>query len=51
MTLSTRFIVSVSFGDALKTHLWEAGPNGTTEMMFITKNVTTGKVQGPKVMQ
>lgn len=41
-----RFTSPVSPGDALETQVWEVGPgpNGTTEISFITKDVTTGKV-------
>ncbi|PBK63755.1 peroxisomal dehydratase [Armillaria solidipes] len=41
-----RFTSPVKPGDALETHAWEVGPgpNGTTEISFITKNVTTGKL-------
>lgn len=41
-----RFTSPVKPGDALETHAWEVGPgpNGTTEISFITKNVTSGKV-------
>jgi acyl dehydratase len=42
----TKFTAPVSPGDALETHVWEVGPgpNGTTEVTFITKNVNSGKV-------
>jgi len=42
----TRFTSPVSPGDALETQVWEIGPgpSGTTEVAFITKNVTTNKV-------
>jgi acyl dehydratase len=48
----TRFTAPVSPGDALETQVWEVGPgpNGTTEVTFITKNVTSGKVQGSNFM-
>ncbi|KIY70234.1 peroxisomal dehydratase [Cylindrobasidium torrendii FP15055 ss-10] len=41
-----RFTAPVKPGEALETQAWEVGPgpNGTTEVSFITKNVTTGKV-------
>jgi len=41
-----KFTSPVSPGDALETHVWEVGPgpDGTTEVTFVTKNVTTGKV-------
>ncbi|KAL0945848.1 hypothetical protein HGRIS_012131 [Hohenbuehelia grisea] len=41
-----RFTSPVKPGDALETHIWEVGPgpNGTTELTFVTKNATTGKV-------
>ena len=41
-----RFTAPVKPGDALETSIWEVGPgpNGTTEVAFITKDATTGKV-------
>jgi len=41
-----RFTSPVNPGDELETNAWEvgAGPNGTTEVTFITRNLTTGKV-------
>ena len=44
-----RFTAPVKPGDALETQVWKIGPgpNGTTEVAFITKNVTTGKVTFP----
>ncbi|KAH0831247.1 HotDog domain-containing protein [Lanmaoa asiatica] len=41
-----RFTSPVKPGDELETQAWEVGPgpNGTTEVTFITKNVTSGKV-------
>ncbi|KAL6302250.1 peroxisomal dehydratase [Sparassis latifolia] len=41
-----RFTSPVKPGDALETSVWEVGPgpNGTTEVTFETKNLTTGKV-------
>jgi peroxisomal enoyl-CoA hydratase 2 len=41
-----RFTAPVKPGDALETQIWEVGPgpNGTTEVTFVTKNATTGKV-------
>ncbi|KAF7968157.1 hypothetical protein HWV62_31738 [Athelia sp. TMB] len=41
----TRFTSPVLPGNALETHVWEVGkgPDGTIEVTFITKNVTTGK--------
>jgi peroxisomal enoyl-CoA hydratase 2 len=42
----TRFTSPVKPGDALETSVWEvgAGPNGTIEVAFSTKNLTSGKV-------
>jgi len=41
-----RFTAPVKPGDALETSVWEVGngPNGTTEVTFVTKNLKTGKV-------
>jgi len=41
-----RFTAPVKPGDALETQVWEVGPgpNGTTEVSFVTKNLTSGKV-------
>lgn len=41
-----RFTSPVKPGDALETQIWEVGPGpeGTTEVTFITKNLTSGKV-------
>ncbi|KAH7907811.1 HotDog domain-containing protein [Hygrophoropsis aurantiaca] len=41
-----RFTSPVKPGDELETNAWEvgSGPNGTTEIAFITKNLTSGKV-------
>ena len=41
-----RFTAPVKPGDKLETSIWEVGkgPNGTTELAFETKNLTTGKV-------
>ncbi|KAG9308313.1 putative peroxisomal dehydratase [Chiua virens] len=41
-----RFTAPVKPGDELETQAWEVGPgpNGTTEITFITKNITSGKV-------
>ncbi|KAF6751706.1 peroxisomal dehydratase [Ephemerocybe angulata] len=41
-----RFTAPVKPGDALETSIWEVGkgPNGSTEVAFETKNLTTGKV-------
>ncbi|KAH7928852.1 hypothetical protein BV22DRAFT_1030242 [Leucogyrophana mollusca] len=41
-----RFTSPVNPGDELETNAWEVGvgPNGTTEIAFITRNLTTGKV-------
>ncbi|KAJ3905521.1 peroxisomal dehydratase [Lentinula edodes] len=40
-----RFTSPVKPGDALETQIWEVGPgpNGTTEVTFVTKNLRTGK--------
>lgn len=42
-----RFTSPVKPGDALETQVWEVGPGpaGTTEVTFVTKNVTSGKVR------
>ncbi|KAJ6498925.1 peroxisomal dehydratase [Mycena sanguinolenta] len=41
-----RFTSPVKPGDALETDAWEVGPgpDGTTEIAFVTKNLTSGKV-------
>lgn len=41
-----RFTSPVKPGDELETQAWEvgSGPDGTTEITFITKDVTSGKV-------
>jgi acyl dehydratase len=41
-----RFTSPVKPGDELETSAWEVGPgpNGTSEIAFITKNLTSGKV-------
>lgn len=41
-----RFTSPVKPGDELETQVWEIGPgpNGTTELTFVTKDVTSGKV-------
>jgi peroxisomal enoyl-CoA hydratase 2 len=41
-----RFTAPVKPGEALETQIWEVGPGpaGTTEVTFITKNATSGKV-------
>ncbi|CAE6431222.1 unnamed protein product [Rhizoctonia solani] len=41
-----RFTSPVRPGDALETSIWEVGPgpNGTTELAFVQKNLTSGKV-------
>ncbi|KAJ7866602.1 peroxisomal dehydratase [Mycena olivaceomarginata] len=41
-----RFTAPVKPGDALETEAWEVGPgpNGTVEIAFVTKNLTSGKV-------
>jgi hypothetical protein len=45
-SFSVRFTSPVKPGDVLETQAWEVGngPNGTTEVAFITNNVTSGKV-------
>ncbi|KIM60466.1 hypothetical protein SCLCIDRAFT_16301 [Scleroderma citrinum Foug A] len=44
--IGVRFTSPVAPGDELETQAWEIGPgpNGTVEVAFITKDVTTGKV-------
>ncbi|KAF9238087.1 MaoC like domain-containing protein [Melanogaster broomeanus] len=44
--IGVRFTSPVLPGDELETQAWEVGPgpNGTSEITFITKNVTSGKV-------
>lgn len=44
--ICARFSSPVSPGDELETQAWEVGPgpNGTTEIAFVTRDVTTGKV-------
>ena len=44
---AVRFTSPVKPGDALETSVWEVGPgpDGTTEVTFVTKNVNTGKVR------
>ncbi|KAG6809634.1 hypothetical protein H0H92_015448 [Tricholoma furcatifolium] len=41
-----RFSSPVKPGDALETSVWEVGPgpDGTTEVTFVTKNLTSGKI-------
>ncbi|PFH51168.1 hypothetical protein AMATHDRAFT_3299 [Amanita thiersii Skay4041] len=41
-----RFTAPVKPGDALETQIWEVGPgpNGTTEVTFVTKNLSSGKI-------
>ncbi|KAF7329569.1 Peroxisomal dehydratase [Mycena kentingensis (nom. inval.)] len=41
-----RFTAPVKPGDKLETQAWEVGPgpNGTVEVTFVTKNLTSGKV-------
>lgn len=47
---SVRFTSPVKPGDVLETSVWEVGPgpevegSATTEVVFVTKDVTTGKV-------
>ncbi|KZT08220.1 peroxisomal dehydratase [Laetiporus sulphureus 93-53] len=43
---AVRFTSPVKPGDAVETSVWELGPgpNGTTEVAFVTKNLATGKV-------
>jgi hypothetical protein len=42
-----RFTSPVKPGDELETSAWEVGPgpNGTSDITFITKNLTSGKVR------
>lgn len=42
-----KFTSPVKPGDELETSAWEVGPgpNGTTEITFITKNLMSGKVR------
>ncbi|KAG6333401.1 hypothetical protein ID866_5683 [Astraeus odoratus] len=44
--IAVRFTSPVSPGDELETQVWEVGPGpeGSTEVSFITRDVTTGKV-------
>jgi len=46
--IGVRFTSPVIPGDELETQAWEIGPgpDGTVEIAFITKDVTTGKVSG-----
>ena len=41
-----RFTSPVKPGDSIQTSIWEVGPapDGVTELVFETKNLTTGKV-------
>lgn len=41
----TRFTSPVKPGNEIETSIWEVGPgpDGTTEVAFVTKNLTTGK--------
>jgi len=41
-----RFTSPVKPGDKLETSVWEvgSGPNGTTEVTFVTKNLSSGKI-------
>ena len=43
-----RFTSPVKPGDSLEVSAWEVGkgPNGTSEIVFEAKNLTTGKVKG-----
>jgi len=43
---AARFTSPVKPGDEIETSMWEigTGPNGTTEIAFVTKNVTSGKL-------
>ena|ERR1700722_9943581 len=43
---SVKFTAPVKPGDELETQAWEVGPgpNGTTQLAFVTKNLATGKV-------
>ncbi|KIJ39580.1 hypothetical protein M422DRAFT_257639 [Sphaerobolus stellatus SS14] len=40
-----RFTSPVKLGDQIETYVWEVGPGptGTTELTFVTKNLTSGK--------
>ncbi|KIY43004.1 peroxisomal dehydratase [Fistulina hepatica ATCC 64428] len=44
--IGVRFTAPVKPGDTLETQAWEVGPgpDGTTEITFVTKNLTSGKV-------
>ena len=44
--IGVRFTAPVKPGDSLETSIWEVGngPNGTTEVAFQTKNLTSGKI-------
>jgi acyl dehydratase len=44
--IGVRFTAPVKPGDKLETQVWEvgSGPEGTTEVTFVTKNLNTGKV-------
>jgi len=44
--IATRFTSPVAPGAKLETNIWEIGngPDGTTEVAFITKNLDTGKI-------
>ena len=46
--MTAKFTSPVTPGDELETQAWQigSGPNGAIEIVFITKDVTTGKVRG-----
>lgn len=47
-----RFTSPVKPGDALEISAWEVGkrPDGTSEIVFEAKNLTSGKVSGIKIL-